>query len=676
MTTPKIIASYALILLFTLSCRKINLQPENIRYIPNNHPQIAENLGTPLIGTNLMPYIYPNAIGQKPLITYNPNSNQGYMLVMIDQGKLQEATPKAAFKFVVVNLLTQQTKIIPIVNPNSKEEVFESVGRITRTIFGADGNLYVATEAAAGGGGHLIQYNPNELKAYDLGKPIYANGMFHDIYSLNVGVDGVLYGGSFGGNGLYSFRYENGKFVIDQQAFTFDANYLSYISGDETYTYAVVGNNSWTLYAKEKATGKITQLIHNLNADARIALVTYKHAAYATSEGRWYKLQGDKIDALPAGNRVMDEDVDFTPYASTKVCNNLIWDDASKNLTYQINQSTVQLKLNQIEEDDYETGSIVLFQDQLLIGSMKQKTVATYHPQNGFATAGKTNFGIYALCANKNKLLVAGYPKGSFAEYELSKPMSFQPLIHNKPNSFYQLQDKDEEGLFGPMVAADVTVNQNGYIIAAGNNDRLTESGSRELAISVIKNHKKHNYSGKMFQDVEYVDMSLDASNQKIWIAAAAKNGQYKLIYFDANQMQVERIIELQSPIQFNTIQLIGKYLVGAGKNKIYWLNTETGLIELNYTIPNAGEVFDITLDAQQNIWIVYNNAYYQYELAVLKMNWSNNISAQFHPFAIVQEKGDNGKPREIFMYKNPLTQKTDAIITGFKSVYRIANCL
>ncbi|MBS1592237.1 MAG: hypothetical protein JST07_09050, partial [Bacteroidetes bacterium] len=167
-----------------------------------------ESLGSPFKSSNVMLNINPANPNFAALVTFHPNTTTGYELIMIDNGVSTNSTPLQAFRFVSVNLDNGNYKFISIQNPTNNTVVTNSVGRIVRYVFGNDKNLYVVTEGSYNGGGHVIQYNPNTQQAFDLGKPFYLNGKYLDIYSINVGSDGMLYGGSFGGEGeVMTFRY-------------------------------------------------------------------------------------------------------------------------------------------------------------------------------------------------------------------------------------------------------------------------------------------------------------------------------------------------------------------------------------------------------------------------------------------------------------------------------------
>ncbi|HEX8333054.1 MAG TPA: hypothetical protein VF622_10545, partial [Segetibacter sp.] len=216
-----------------------------------------ENLGTAITGTNVSWKINPLYENTEPLFTTLPNSNTGYCVLMLDNGN-RGLSP---LRFIAVNLQNNTSKTIRVTD-KSGAVITQSLGRITRYMFGMNKKFYVATE----NGGHLIEYDPNTQTAKDLGQPFNIGGRVIDIYSLSIGKDGALYGGSFGGGGdVYTFRYDYSSFYVDKTSIDDEARYVTAVTGDERYTYASCGQNTWKMYAIERATGKKTLILNSSN---------------------------------------------------------------------------------------------------------------------------------------------------------------------------------------------------------------------------------------------------------------------------------------------------------------------------------------------------------------------------------------------------------------------------
>ncbi|HEX8378890.1 MAG TPA: hypothetical protein VF602_13815, partial [Pedobacter sp.] len=139
------------------SCKKTDVLSAS-GIIPNANPAYAsvENLGHVFTGSNVAWKIHPLNPNNSPLFTYLPNQKNGYVMVMIDNNN-PSITP---LKFIAVDFQKLTSKTIEVKNIDGSV-VQHALGKITRYTFGMDKKLYVATEASADGGGHLIQYNPD-----------------------------------------------------------------------------------------------------------------------------------------------------------------------------------------------------------------------------------------------------------------------------------------------------------------------------------------------------------------------------------------------------------------------------------------------------------------------------------------------------------------------------------
>src|SRR5205085_1972178 len=194
----KSLTQFALAILLFCSCRKVDQQlitPGKV--VPETtSSSTVQNLGHVFSGTNITWKLHPLDPGNTPLFTTLPNQTSGYSLLMIDNGNMDGLTPINAFRFVAVNMQTMTSKIVTVKGADGNPANY-SLGRIIRSTFGMDKKYYVATEGCPDGGGRLIQYDPATETAVDLGKPFKKGNTALSIYTLNVGTDGALYGGSF-----------------------------------------------------------------------------------------------------------------------------------------------------------------------------------------------------------------------------------------------------------------------------------------------------------------------------------------------------------------------------------------------------------------------------------------------------------------------------------------------
>jgi hypothetical protein len=253
----KNLTHFALAILLFCSCRKVDQElftPGKV--VPEKQPSSVQNLGHVFSGTNIAWKMHPLNPGNTPLFTTLPNQSTGYCLLMVDNGNMDGLTPINAFRFVAVNMQTMSSKIVTVKGADGNPAGY-SLGRIVTSIFGMDKKFYVATQGTPTGGGHLIQYDPATQTALDLGKPFKTGTSALDIATLNVGTDGALYGGSFGGDGqVMTFRYDYKRLYLDATPLDNTSRYVTSVSGDSRYTYAVCGKNNWFLYAIDRQTGE------------------------------------------------------------------------------------------------------------------------------------------------------------------------------------------------------------------------------------------------------------------------------------------------------------------------------------------------------------------------------------------------------------------------------------
>jgi hypothetical protein len=306
------------ILILASSCaKKVDTVATNSTY--KNSSAIvnlsSENLGSPFFGTNVSWKINTLNPNNAALVVFNAASNNGHEVILIDNGICNNNTPVNAFRFISVNLENKNYKVI-LIKDTKGNTITNSVGRITRYTFGLNKKLYIATEGSYGGGGHIIEYNPNTQAALDLGKPFNLNGKYLDIYSLSVGSDNALYGGSFGGSGeVMTFRYNyNNNFYVDKTALDYQSRYVAYVSGDSRYTYASCGENNWFLYAIDRTNGTKKTILYNDGSDYRIEMNTLTNAPDAKLINTHYTLQNGNAVSLGAYNTPTASELFYAPY--------------------------------------------------------------------------------------------------------------------------------------------------------------------------------------------------------------------------------------------------------------------------------------------------------------------------------------------------------------------------
>ncbi|MBC7721445.1 MAG: hypothetical protein H7068_05430, partial [Pedobacter sp.] len=495
---------------------------------------IVENLGKPFVTTNINYRINPLNPNNAPLFVYHANSNNGYELVMIDNGKTDGQTPLNAFRFITVNLDDNSYKVIVIKDKITGAIITNSVGRIVRYVFGKNKKLYIATEGSFGGGGHIIEYDYYTQTAMDLGKPFKKDSRYLDIYSLNVTTDGTLCGGSFGGSGdVMTFRYNyDNKFDVDAVALDNSSRYVAYISGDEKYTYASCGENNWKLYAIDKITKQKKILLQKSGADNRIELMTRTDAPYATLINTHYLLNNNSIKSLGAYNRPETEQLVYSIYQqATTLLPQVNWADYSKILSYTLpSGQSAHLVINDAVSDNYPTGSALWLNNQLFIASANHSLLGKYDGQwNVLGTTG-IDINSIATSPNTTSIFIGGYPKGKLLTYNYSQPYTLNlstnndPFIGDKmlanPQPLAMLQDADNNGNHGPINITQMVVTKTGFVVAAGDDDRITSTSGRQLAISSYKAGSIANSAFQGLGNYQFTSMCLNDDSTLAYISA------------------------------------------------------------------------------------------------------------------------------------------------------------
>lgn len=598
-------------------------------------PQIAEkstitNLGHVFTGTNITWKIHPLDPNNTPLFTKLPGQNAGYCQLFIDNGVLNGMTPINAFRFVAVNLATQQAKIVPVIAANGNPATY-SLGRIVRYTFGMDKKFYVATEGTPTGGGHLVQYDPETQTAKDLGKPFKIGNKFLDIYTLNVGTDGALYGGSFGGDGeVKTFRYDYNNLEVDNEPLDNSSRYVAYISGDSRYTYAVCGKNNWVLYAKDRKTGEIKTLKRNAGSATPISVGPYSDGIYAHSVATHYKLSGFDIKALPEYERPLTNRIYYVPYAENDAnVPKVMWDDVNRKVIYQMsNSQTIAINVEGLQQDIYSTsGPTVYFNNKLYVSSYKQGIIATYAPGEGFQKIGYTSMGIHAMAVpcvkpeNANKIFLGGYPKGGLLEYNTARQWSVNlagfsytsgsgfATTSTNPSQQGLFQNADASGVNGSMDVLGMACTKNGYIVSAGNNDRITASSSRELSMGSCKNGVIRNLYLPEFSNYEFQSFSLSKDSNYAIIGAVPKAGNNARLYkYDpaTNSVVKSWNITLWGDRYLKTRILTDNLLIGICEDVIFLFDMNKGEITWKKVLGSGQKIYAVAVAPDQSVYINY----------------------------------------------------------------------
>ena len=682
------------------ACTKVKIvpataaNPKGIETAPT--VQAAENLGSPLKGTNvswLIDPLYPNL---KPLITFAPNSNTGFVSLMIDNGILNGATPINAFRFVATNLQTKSTNIVQV-KSKSGEAIQTSLGRITRYVFGMNKKLYVSTEAGYGGGGHLVEYDPNTQTATDLGRPFFAKGKYLEIYMLNVGIDGALYGGSFGSDGdVYTFRYNyDQSFYTDKTPINNDAKYVAYITGDANYTYATVGQDTWKLYAINRATGEKNLVMQYNSPDDRIELASHEDACYAKHGSVHYKLNGTTMTAMD--NRPLTARVGYSPYDVEKTpMPEIVWKGNEKKLFYKFNGAAEgSIIINDIIEDVYPTSAMISSKNTLFVSASKVPELVSYTRDNGFKYLGNYSITAHSMAVvNKSTnptLYMGGYPKGAVMEYEVNQSWTVNNLtpsysppaitaVQSNPQKIIQFQDADATGVRGSMYLSGMFYTKGGYLVAGGNNDRLTASTNRELSIGSFKDGVKRNVYLPEFQNYEFSGMCLSKDSNVAYVAAQSMSGANGKIYiYDPATNQVTGSLDFPLGSCPGSISLYSEnIIVGICGSSVYLYDISKRSVIFKHDMGYSQRIYSLVIAPDRTVWINQTGTDI-FSTRIIKLdikNEANNVTANVSVVALLSDahRDENTKPDNmVFVETTP--GKYDLYISGLKSLYRVSAC-
>jgi hypothetical protein len=696
----------ALALIIFCSCTKVDQQVAapasgGTQIVPEESSAPIQNLGHVFSGTNIAWKLHPLDFNNTPLFTFLPNQSSGYCLLMIDNGNMDGLTPINAFRFVAVNMQTMSSKIITVKGANGQPANY-SLGRIIRTAFGMDKKFYVATEGSPTGGGHLIQYDPFTQTAVDLGKPFKTANSALAIYTLNVGTDGALYGGSFGGEGdVMTFRYDYKRFYVDAAPLDNSSRYVTSVSGDSRYTYAVCGKNNWVLYAIDRQTGEKRVLKSNAGSAVSIDISSNTDAAYAHSVATHYRMTGFSITALPEYQRPSSNRVYYAPYSEADAnAPQVFWNDPEKKVMYQLaNGQTGAINVDGLQEDIYpSTGPMMFFDNKLYLACYKQGLLGSYAPGEGFKKIGCTNMGIQCMAvpptngADANKIFLSGYPKGGLIQYSPNQDWTVNISSFTKagnggfattstnPRQSALFQKADASGTSGSMSLMGIMYTKSGYIAGAGNNDRITTSSGRELSMGSFKNGTVRNLYLPEFSNYEFQSMCLSKDSNYVFIGGHPHSGNVERLYkYDpaANRVVAYWDIPLWDDLYTNLGVLDNDILVGYCADTIFLFDLKTGQIIWKEVLGKGQRIYAMTQSADGSIYINYMyRSVFNFKIVKYKFDISNHSNIKATETAvgelIDEENNERTKPTGMLVVPGVVPGKDVLYVSGLNSLYRV----
>ena len=684
------------------SCKKLDELSLPISKVPSvtSGTNAIENLGHVFTGTNVTWKMHPLDATNTPLFTYLPNQSSGFCLLMIDNGVLDGLTPINAFRFVAVNMQSLQSKIITVKAADGNPANY-SFGRTVRCIFGMDKKFYVATEGSPTGGGHLIQYDPNTQTAKDLGKPFKKDGHALDIYTLNVGTDGALYGGSFGGDGsVMTFRYADNKFQSDQKPLDNTSRYVTSVSGDSRFTYAVCGKNNWTLYAIDRQTGEKRILKSNPGSGTPIDIASNTDAPYAHSLATHYKLAGFTITDLPEYHRPQTDRVVYVPYAENdQTVPKVSWDGLQSKLSYQLaNDAKGTIEVAGLQEDIFATtGPMMYSNNRLYLSCYKQGLLGTYSPGTGFQKIGCTSMDIHTIAVppanspDANKVFLGGYPKGGLLQYTPMQDWNVNVSSFANTNGGYAtttsnpkqsalFQNADPSGINGSMSLIGIAYTKNGYVAGGGNNDRITASSGRELSMGSFKNGVVRNLRLPEFSNYEFQSLCLSQDSNYVYIGALPHSGNIEKLY-KYNPATNTIVASWELPVwadRYTQLNVIGNdMLVGTCGDAIFLFDLNSGQITWKQSMGAGQKIYAMTVAPDHSVYI---NFMYRSPLnfKIVKFNFDlsnrSNIASTTTDIAELgdSDRDERTKPTGMLIAPGVSPDRADLYVSGLSSLYRI----
>jgi hypothetical protein len=692
---------FALALLLFSSCRKVDIvATPGSATLEKQASSSVQNLGHVFTGSNVSWKLHPLDPGNTPLFTYLPNQLNGYSLLMIDNGKTDGQTPISAFRFVTVNMQTMSSRNISVKGADGSVANY-SFGRVITSIFGMDKKFYVATQGSPTGGGHLIQYDPFTQIAIDLGKPFKWGTSALDIYTLNVGTDGSLYGGSFGGDGqVMTFRYDYKRFYVDAAPLDNTSRFVTSISGDSRYTYAVCGKNNWFLYAIDRQTGEKRTLKSNIGSNISIDIASNTDAPYAHSVATHYRLSGFSFTALKEYDRPVTNRVFYVPYSETDVnVPKVSWNDIEKKVNYKLsNGQTGAVPVDGLQQDIYPTtGPMTYFNNKLYLTCAKQGLLGTYTPGAGFQSIGCTSMGIQTMAAppvnspDANKIFLGGYPTGLLLQYSPIENWTVNiagftntnngfATTSTNPKQSALFQKADAAGINGSMSLLGIGYTKNGTIAGAGNNDRITSSSGRELSMGSFKNGTVRNLYLPEFSDYEFQSFCLSADNNYAFVGAVPDKGNIgKLYKYDpaTNSIVKSWNIPLWGNQNFTFRTLNADILVGICYDTIFLFDLNSGEIIWREALGLDKGIYAMTVAPDSSVYITHTfRSVTNYRVDKYNFNTTDrtNIKATSKPIAELQDQDNDErtKPTGIILTPGIASGTADLYVSGLNSLYRI----
>jgi|GEM_PF-5430594 len=406
----------------------------------------VEYLDSPIHATNL---IIPNVPFTKG------KGDTAMSVILLDGGYLRdERVPANPYKIVHLNLMNGNYDIIPVVRKNSTDSAQTAMGRYWSSIWGMNSKYYFCSQDP----GSFVEFNPSNNQVRDFGS-VVANS--NGIYTLANGRDSAIYGGSWGySKYLVTFRYDprnDSMYTHNALPLNMDENsYVTSITGDRDYTYAVVGKDHYKLYALHRATNTLTLLrdrtdggvITLLNtADStyffewHLAGDVLTHKSWVIQNGTETVARPDNSVYYPASSHPFRSNYNPIP-DDTAIFPQVIWDQDNKKALWRFKNDTLDVKEKTIPEVYTQTrtvGGIMQTGPNEITGAGAfYSRFFKYDISTGTTSLLGTTPSLYSQTLRNNKVYFGSYG-GYVLKYNpdtvATTNVSFSPLPMEAPNA-------------------------------------------------------------------------------------------------------------------------------------------------------------------------------------------------------------------------------------------------
>jgi hypothetical protein len=232
------------------------------------------------------------------------------------------------------------------------------------------------------------------------------------------------------------------------------------------------------------------------------------------------------------------------------------------------------------------------------------------------------------------------------------------------------------------MTIVGMHYTKDGTLVAAGNNDRVTESASRELGIGTYKNGVKRNFTNAEMRNYEFQSMCLSKDSTEVFISAFAKNGgEGKIFRYNPTTNSISSInfpgVTNPGNIQYFKDDLIA----GVYSDVLYLMDVKTKAIVWKKVLGSGQRITAFTVAPDGSVWIIYNfldamtTKLVKFDLNVKNLN---AISATSTEVSVVKspDADEHTKPSGLIFLKSTQSRGYDLYITGFTSLCRIQNAI